>query len=227
MKMKGYPLWLILCAAVAVAAVAPSQPASAPEPASENEAAPKTYGSIAVSRVVQIAPDCTIYCDIDEFPSVIGQNIPVVLEGIEPAAAESVDKNVIAFLEQTLKPQSQDAAPSIVLNNFRRGRTFGLVADIEIDGKDLAQLLIEQGLARRIIRLETAEGASSPAVTENPQAKPQAAPAVSYVAAKSSKVFHLSTCSHAKRLNPETTLTFGTRQEAEQNGRRPCKTCNP
>ncbi|NLW83128.1 MAG: hypothetical protein GXY41_01805 [Phycisphaerae bacterium] len=221
--MKGYPLWLILCAAVAVAAATPSIPAST----SKKDAVPKTYGSIAVSRVVQIAPDCTIYCDIDEFPSVIGQNIPVVLEGIEPAAAESVDKNVIAFLEQTLKPQSQEAAPSIALNNLRRGRTFGLVADIEIDGKDLAQLLIEQGLARRIIRLETAEGASSPAVTEKPQVKPQAAPAVSYVAAKNSKVFHLSTCSHAKRLNPETTLTFGTRQEAEQNGRRPCKTCNP
>lgn len=221
--MKGYPLWLILCAAVAVAAATPSIPAST----SKKDAVPKTYGSIAVSRVVQIAPDCTIYCDIDEFPSVIGQNIPVVLEGIEPAAAESVDKNVIAFLEQTLKPQSQEAAPSIALNNLRRGRTFGLVADIEIDGKDLAQLLIEQGLARRIIRLETAEGASSPAVTEKPQVKPQTAPAVSYVAAKNSKVFHLSTCSHAKRLNPETTLTFGTRQEAEQNGRRPCKTCNP
>lgn len=221
--MKRYCVGLILCAAVAVAAVT----SSTSESASENDTATKTYGSIAVSRVVQIAPDCTIYCDIDEFPAVIGQNIPVILEGIEPAAVGAVDKEVLAFLEETLKPASQEAASSIVLNNLRRGRTFCLVADIEIDGKDLAQLLVEKGLARRIIRLETGEGTPSPAVTENPQVKLQAAPVVSYVAAKTSKVFHQSTCSHAKRLNPETTLTFRTRQEAEQNGRRPCKACNP
>ena len=221
MKTHHYGL-MVFCIAVVIA-VASSPPAPPPE----TEEYPHTYGSVAVSHIVRIAPDGTLYCNIDAFPPVVGQNIPVLLEGIEPADTETVNKDVIAFLEQTLKPKSPDQPPTIVLNNIRRGQTFCLIADIEIDGKDLARLLIEKGLARRIIRLETAEESSAAAPAVPQPIRPAAAPTLSLVGSKSSKVFHRSTCPHAQRITPATMITFRTRQEAEQNGRRPCKTCNP
>lgn len=220
--MKEYNYWLVPAVLAALAAVVLSKP----DTPAKTPAKSDTYGSVAVSRVMRIAPDGTIYCHIDAFPPVVGDNIPVVLEGIE-TTAETVDKEVIAFLEQTFTPASQESAPSIVLHNIRRGRTFCLIGDIEVDGKDVGQLLVEKGLARRIIRLETAEPSPSSAAGAPLPVKPDAATAVTYVASRTSKIFHRSDCSHAKRLKPETTLTFRTRREAEQNGRRPCKTCNP
>ena len=226
--MKVHCFAMVVCWVALMASAAPSNPAPAPD----NAAPPESYGSVAVSRLVRIDANGTLYCDIDAFPPVIGKNIPVCLEGVEVPANGAVDKEVIAFLEKTLTPKAADAVPLIVLKNIRRGRTFSLIADVEIDGRDLARMLIDNGLARRIIRLASdethAEFTASPANTAAAPSKAPAANApVSYAAAKSSKVFHLSTCPHAKRLSPSTALTFRTRQEAEQNGRRPCKTCNP
>lgn len=48
-----------------------------------------------------------------------------------------------------------------------------------------------------------------------------------YVASKSSKVFHKSTCNWAKRIKPENLVHYKTRQDAVNDGKRPCKTCNP
>jgi hypothetical protein len=206
-----------------------SAAASSPVPGSDNAAPPESYGTVAVSRLVRIDANGTLFCDIDDFPPVIGKNIPVALEGVEIPADGAVDKDVIAFLEKTLTPKAADAIPAIVLKNIRRGQTFCLIADIEIDGKDLARMLIDNGLARRIIRLAADEHPAVSPASSAPAAAPSKSPVapVSYVAAKTSKVFHLSTCPHAKRLNQATAITFPTRQAAEQNGRRPCKTCNP
>ena len=223
--MKIRCVALIVGMVALMASVAPSNPV----PATDNPAPPQSYGAAAVSRLVRIDANGTLFCDIDDFPPVIGKNIPVTLEGVEIPADGAVDKDVIAFLEKTLTPKAPAAAPAIVLKNIRRGQTFCLIADIEIDGKDLARMLIDNGLARRIIRLAADEHPAVSPASSAPAAAPSkssAAPA-SYVAAKSSKIFHLSTCPHAKRLNQATALTFPTRQAAEQNGRRPCKTCNP
>jgi len=216
MKMRF--LGLLVCLAALSSA-----PASANEPN-----LPNTYGSAQVSRVLNIDAACTLFCNIEAFPPLIGQNMPVRIEGVEmPAGA--VDGEIVAFLRLVLTPAAPKPAPSILLKNIRRGVTFSLTADIEVDGKDMAQLLVEKGLARRVLRLGTADDASDPAAA--PAAVPQKTETTTasgmFVASKSSKVFHRSTCPHAKRLDPTKTNTFQTRQEAEQNGRRPCKTCNP
>lgn len=225
--MKVRFLWLVVCSAVLTAPVVLSDaPAVITEPN-----LPDTYGSAKVSRVLTIDAACTLRCNIDAFPPLIGQNMPVRLEGVEMPAAGAVDGEVVAFLRQVLTPPTPQATPSIVLKNIRRGVTFSLTADIEIDGKDLAQMLVDKGLARRVLRLGTAGSAPEPsaaAPASAPQKSESPAPAAgTFIASKSSKVFHRPTCPHAKRLDPAKAITFQTRQEAEQNGRRPCKTCNP
>ena len=226
--MKVRSLWLVVCSVVLTAPVALSNtPAITTEPN-----LPDTYGSAKVSRVLNIDAACTLFCNIDAFPPLIGQNMPVRLEGVEMPAAGAVNGEVVAFLRQVLTPPAPQATPSILLKNIRRGDTFSLTADIEIDGKDLAQRLVDKGLARRVLHLAAAAplqepAAAAPAVVPQKAQPLAASPAGTFIASKSSKVFHRTTCPHAKRLDPAKAITFQTRQEAEQNGRRPCKTCNP
>jgi hypothetical protein len=48
-----------------------------------------------------------------------------------------------------------------------------------------------------------------------------------FVGSRSSNVFHRIDCPHAARISPENRVYFETAQEALDQGRRPCKTCNP
>ncbi len=60
---------------------------------------------------------------------------------------------------------------------------------------------------------------------EEEKAQPQAdAP---YVASKRSEVFHKADCSSAKRISPENLVSYGSREEAIADGKRPCRRCNP
>lgn len=48
-----------------------------------------------------------------------------------------------------------------------------------------------------------------------------------FVASKNSKVFHKATCGSAKRIKQGNLVTYKTREEAIQAGKRPCKICKP
>jgi len=65
---------------------------------------------------------------------------------------------------------------------------------------------------------------SKPAASSNPN---DAGGAADLVASVNSKVFHLSDCSHAKRISQKNIRRFATQQEALDSGRRPCRACHP
>lgn len=194
-------------------------------------APPETYGSAEVSRVCQVALDGALICDLEGLPALIGKQIPVYLKDAEITADSEISQNVIAFIRQTVKPDAKGNTPKIQLSDIRRGRTFSLVAKIAIDGKDLTEMLIEKGLAQQIIILdpvqETPNNAPTAGAPTDGGIKSKPVPATGFAASKSSKVYHRTDCSHAKRMDMSKASTFRTRQDAEQNGRRPCKTCNP
>ena len=48
-----------------------------------------------------------------------------------------------------------------------------------------------------------------------------------YAASKNSKVFHRRNCGSVKSINPENLITYTTRDNAIQAGKRPCKRCKP
>jgi hypothetical protein len=50
---------------------------------------------------------------------------------------------------------------------------------------------------------------------------------IDYIASKQSKVFHRSDCPFAGRISQANRVTFKTRQDAVDSGRRPCRTCSP
>jgi len=178
----------------------------------------QAYGDVTVSTVLRLDEHVRIFCDIAELPPVIGQNIPVRINGLKPADTAKGNLKLLMFLNDLLL--SKTTKPKqIVLKDIQRGEPFCLVADIEVDGQDLCDLLIEKKLAQKIIEVpqpEKTESSSSTAANEG-----------RFIASKSSKVYHRSSCSHAKRMNAAKAVRFSTRETAEKTGRRPCKICKP
>jgi|GEM_PF-4317475 len=73
--------------------------------------------------------------------------------------------------------------------------------------------------------LEETEQAPAPAPEDPPSEPPPGG--VYYCGSKQSDVFHLSTCGSASQISPENLVIYGSREEAIQKGKRPCKKCNP
>lgn len=48
-----------------------------------------------------------------------------------------------------------------------------------------------------------------------------------YVASKNGKVFHTAGCGSAARIKPENLVTYNSKEDAEKDGKTPCKICKP
>ncbi len=56
---------------------------------------------------------------------------------------------------------------------------------------------------------------------------PEASDAAPFVGSRNSPVFHRAECRHAQRISPENRVHFRTAADARDQGRRPCRRCNP
>lgn len=188
--------------------------------ADPNRPSNDSFEQIAVERILNIDEYGTLYCDLAGLPPIVGKNMPVQIKDLKPASSAEANQKIQAFLVALFSGD----APSrqlIQLHNIGRGQTFCLCADIRCDGKDVAQMLVDKGLAERVLKVkEPPQPAAAPS--------PQAAPIQNgYVASKTSKVFHRADCYHVRRMDAAKAVQFQTREEALKTGRRPCKTCNP
>lgn len=227
------------------------------EPA-EVEAGPKTYGSAELKKVAAVEDGFAFRCDVKGWPAIIAEDITVRVNAVECPEVVAGDKNPNKFFEQHLKKflesslifegepeEGESVKPvKITLENIQRGEKFSLIADVFVDGISLAEILIENGFARKYSKedakaeVESAvEGAKKvePVVSApiNMSRRPVgvkkdvAKPVTGYVASKTSKVFHRPDCRFAKSFKATSKKVFSTRQQATQSGRRPCKTCSP
>lgn len=210
-------------------------------PAASQEIGETTYGSAEIARIRHIESDFTLICDLHNFPPIIGQKIPVRIRGLE--SLESYPKSELhIFLETLFKQNQNDPNHPIQLRNIQRGKTFCLIADIDIDGRDLGDQLVHEGLVKRILKVPTAEqDTDAPSRLITPQStetlnvsqsllrpvSPTPPQSRGFVASKSSKIFHRADCPHAKRIAEEKKVYFPNRDRAIAAGRRPCKFCNP
>ena len=62
---------------------------------------------------------------------------------------------------------------------------------------------------------------------QSPQTNGTASSAVAFVGSSRSPVFHKASCPSVKKLSPNNLVTYGSRDEAIQAGKRPCPICNP
>ena len=207
--------------------------------------APKTYGGAVVEKVIGVDEGFRFRCDVKGWPAVIGKEIAVKIDGIEPPLIASTEAGpnkffelqAVKFLERTFAK-----AQSVKLGNIKRGRTFSIVADVIVDSNSVADLLITEGLARRYVGAQETrinvgqrrgtrydEDVSVGRYGGQTGEKAQAAnpSEAEYVASKNSKVFHRAGCRFAKTVSESNLVRFDSKGEAQQTGRRACKTCNP
>jgi len=201
----------------------------------------KTYGNAVIDRINSTEAGYVIRCNVKDWPPVIGRNIPVRIDGIVPPSIVTEDGTPNRFFDQQTKKFIESTvknAEAINLRNIKRAASFGIIAEVIVNGKSLANLLIESGLAKPgspeeqlTVDKQPVEG-SGPTKTQDTRVKRQKQTGsqqtqTSYVGSKNSKVFHRSECHFVKRILPENTVKFDSREKAIKRGKRPCKTCNP
>jgi hypothetical protein len=175
-------------------------------PVSFCQETPLDYGQAVVENVLRVNSQCWIFYDIADWPAIIGKEMPVQIRGLEPLPTPAgYDLVVRQFIMETLTQTSSAAdpnktgSPKILLKRIQRAKDFCLLADVEVNGRDLSGILVENGYAKKLILPKTAAVESTtPAAAENTTAPTPVAEG-GYVASKSGKVFHKSTCSHASR----------------------------
>lgn len=201
----------------------------------------RNYGGAVVEKFLEADGLYAFRCNIKDWPPIIGQDIPVMIKNIEPPSIVKDQKSPNIFFELQVKKFLEAKlfeAKSIKMERIQRGYNFCLVADVIVDGKSLARLLIENDLAKLSAGPETDNKARQNRRTKIPQTtalqdrttttptKKQQQITGAFVASKNGKVFHKASCYHVKRISSENIVRFTTRDEAART-RRPCKTCSP
>ncbi len=117
--------------------------------ATSASAADQTYGDITASRVIRVYDGDTFYVDIDDWPPIVGKKVGIRVYGIDTPDSRGTKgeekeraRTAKRFTEHMLKNKK------VELKNIRRGKYFRIVADVYVDGKSLADLLIKNGLAK-------------------------------------------------------------------------------
>lgn len=110
----------------------------------------KMYGKVRVSKVMSIYDGDTFKVTISSWPSIAGDNIGVRVKGIDCPEMRDDDPKVKELAQQakqyTVKRLREGKI--IWLKNIQRDKYFRILADVEIDGKDLGKELLEKSLAK-------------------------------------------------------------------------------
>lgn len=112
------------------------------------QASDQTYGNIVISRLVSVYDGDTFRADIDSFPAIVGQSIPIRIYGIDTPEIRGTRTKELADKAKRFTQSALKKAKQIELRNMRRGKYFRILAEVWIDGKNLGKLLIQQGLAK-------------------------------------------------------------------------------
>lgn len=109
---------------------------------------PKSFGHVRVDSIVGVYDGDTIRVRIEDWPPIIGESIGVRVSGVDTpeirgkcAAEKSLARQARAFTRSAVTTAQQ-----VELRNLRRDKYFRLLADVCVDGKALAELLMAKGL---------------------------------------------------------------------------------
>lgn len=110
----------------------------------------KQYGTIIVDEVIRVYDGDTFYANIWQWPPILGRNIGIRVNGIDTPEMRGSTPEIkkLAVKAKKLAEKTLRQSKTIVLKNIKRGKYFRVVADVECDGKDLGQLIIDANLAK-------------------------------------------------------------------------------
>ncbi|CZF77188.1 hypothetical protein GCE9029_00059 [Grimontia celer] len=106
--------------------------------------------SVVVDRVVSVYDGDTFRIDIEGWHNSVGKNIPVRVRGIDTPEirGKCSEEKSHAKLAKEMTENRLYSAKVIRLHNIERGKYFRLIADVHMDGRSLADILLEHNLAR-------------------------------------------------------------------------------
>jgi len=105
--------------------------------------------SYIVSRIISVYDGDTFRVDIDALPEIVGKNIAIRILGIDTPEIKGKceQEKLLAIKARDLARDYLNNAKSIHLKNLSRGKYFRLLADVFVDDFNLADALLEKGLA--------------------------------------------------------------------------------
>lgn len=109
----------------------------------------KNFGQVRVGEVTSIYDGDTFRVNILGWPGIIGERIPVRVNGVDTPELKGKCKEEI-LLARKAKKVTVDflrSAKNIELRNLKRGKYFRVVADVYGDGLRLSDRLVSMGLA--------------------------------------------------------------------------------
>lgn len=108
-----------------------------------------SYGNLIIDEVTSIYDGDTFRVNINSYPSIIGQRIPIRINGIDTPErrGKCTKEKALAKKAKQLTVSILRSSKVIELRNIKRGKYFRIIADVYADGKSLADMLIKNDLA--------------------------------------------------------------------------------
>lgn len=104
-----------------------------------------------IATVKSVYDGDTFKVNIEGWPPIVGQNMPVRIRGIDTPERRSkcAAEKQLAMQAKAFASQLLYQAETVELKNIKRGKYFRLLADVYVDDKSLADKLLQAGHARR------------------------------------------------------------------------------
>jgi micrococcal nuclease len=104
---------------------------------------------IKKEQIVKIYDGDTFFINIDNTLDVFGKNLGVRIKGVDTPEirGKCSQEKFKAILAKEYLKKSLDKANCIILKNLERGKYFRVLADLYIDGENIADKLLSQNLA--------------------------------------------------------------------------------
>ncbi|WP_371187598.1 thermonuclease family protein [Thalassotalea maritima] len=107
----------------------------------------KEYGNVANVLLVSVYDGDTFRANIVGWPQIIGENTPIRIKGVDTPElrGKCPQEKHLAKKAKLFSQQQLEQAQRIELRNIGRGKYFRLLADVYVDGNNLALLLTKAG----------------------------------------------------------------------------------
>ena len=113
------------------------------------------YGSVTVDEVVSFTDGDTITVTVNDWPPIIGERIPVRIEGIQAperrsrcdTEAEKARERQLAAAARIYLVERLRGAEVVELRNIERGSFYRIIAQVWADGEDVGQEMLAEGHA--------------------------------------------------------------------------------
>ena len=107
------------------------------------------YGNATVAEVTSIYDGDTFRANIIGFPTIVGEHMSIRINGIDTPElrGKCPQEKAQAKLAKQFTVRHLRSAKRITLKNIKRGKYFRLIADVYVDGVNLAEQLIKNNHA--------------------------------------------------------------------------------